>query len=149
MNLTVVSPEEAIKPVQTCDFPVKEEVLDQMWAIVDKHGALGLAANQVGYYQAFFLVNYGKVRNVYCNPHLVTSTHLKRNRIVSSKEGCLSLPNYEFKIARWNFVELQYQDVEGNFKKEFFQGQLALIIQHEYDHLKGRLINGMTYEKVS
>jgi len=54
-------------------------------------------------------------------------------------EGCLSMPTIWGKVRRDNVVELRYQDGEGEKHEETFEGFMAVIIQHEVDHLNGTL----------
>jgi peptide deformylase len=55
------------------------------------------------------------------------------------EEGCLSIPNIREKISRKEKVRIKYYDQEWNLKEEEFDGMKARIIQHEYDHIEGKL----------
>jgi peptide deformylase len=56
-----------------------------------------------------------------------------------SEEGCLSVPETNGKIKRCEFVTLRYMDLDGNTQMIDADGLLAVCIQHEMDHLKGKL----------
>jgi peptide deformylase len=55
------------------------------------------------------------------------------------EEGCLSIPNVREKISRKDKLTLRYYDEDWNLHEENFDGMKARIIQHEYDHLEGKL----------
>ncbi len=79
---------------------------------------------------------------VVLNPKVVSYTQTnskkqkKKDKIL---EGCLSLPNFYGNVKRPTKIILEYQDLEGNKKKETFTGFQAHIIAHEIDHLNGVL----------
>ena len=55
------------------------------------------------------------------------------------EEGCLSVPNIRAKIKRPETITLKYQDLDENFHENTFTGLVSRIIQHELDHLQGKL----------
>ncbi|MCK4991574.1 MAG: peptide deformylase, partial [Bacteroidales bacterium] len=55
------------------------------------------------------------------------------------EEGCLSLPNIREEVTRTSHVRIEYYDENWNLKEEEYDGIRARVIQHEYDHLDGRL----------
>jgi peptide deformylase len=55
------------------------------------------------------------------------------------EEGCLSIPTIREKVARKDTVNIRYYDEQWNLKEEQYNGMKARIIQHEYDHLEGKL----------
>ena len=58
----------------------------------------------------------------------------------SMDEGCLSIPGIQVNVSRSETVIFSYQDTEGNSHEGEFSGLMARVIQHEMDHLNGRLI---------
>jgi len=69
-----------------------------------------------------------------CNPNLV-----KKRGKKSYDEGCLSVPSFYETIERADWIELEYQDLNGNACRLETDGLLAIVIQHEMDHLDGTL----------
>ncbi len=64
---------------------------------------------------------------------------IKREGKTTYEEGCLSVPTFFDNVDRATWIELQYQDIQGNNKKLQTDGLLAIVIQHEMDHLEGTL----------
>lgn len=105
---------------------------------------VGLAAPQIGKSLQIFLANYGGRNMVFINPKIIEISDSPKTELKSKKgrnilEGCLSLPHYYGPIVRSRKLMLQYMDINGETKTEFFKGFMAHIIQHEVDHLNGRL----------
>lgn len=97
---------------------------------------VGLAAPQVGYNIRMF-VALGKT---YVNP-IVMEKSLSREK---SSEGCYSLEREAFfDVNRAKMVKIKYQDLDGNMHVEKFDLFPAFVIQHEMDHLEGKLCSGV------
>jgi peptide deformylase len=94
---------------------------------------LGLAANQVGV-SLRVCVLYD--HSVMVNPRIIRFIGHR----VKVKEGCLSLPGQFFRVERCSEIEVGFQDATGHMHTETWSGLDAQIIQHELDHLNGRLI---------
>lgn len=147
MILALCSPEEAIKPVQSVTFPVDKDILEQMWKILEVNNGIGLAAPQVGYYQAFFIYKLGNERRVVCNPHITLRQASHNRRFAIGREGCLTLPGAHYCVARWVKIRMDAQDENGSHWFGFYNDLGARLMQHEVDHLKGFLIDGTNREK--
>jgi peptide deformylase len=94
---------------------------------------VGMAANQIGDRRAVFLAE----GEVYVNPVIIWTTDAPKE---SALEGCYSLPdNKDFLVARAPSIRLRWQDVRGEFFERRFNGFHARVIQHEMDHLLGKL----------
>jgi|ERR1700747_75006 len=101
---------------------------------MNKHGGIGLAANQVGLpFRVFVMGLHGSYYACF-NPEIVSTFGQ-----VGAEEGCLSYPGLFLKVQRADRVTMKYQDASGTFKEETFTGLTAKIIQHEIDHLNGKL----------
>ena len=111
------------------------------------HRALGLAAPQIGIADALFVINplteglvtglpEGQRPFVFVNPVLVRT----EGDLVESVEGCLSLPDQLAFVSRAEHCLLQYDDLEGHQHEAEFRGLVARVVQHELDHLEGKLI---------
>ncbi len=110
---------------------------------VDPEG-VGLASTQVGLDEQYFVAKKddGKFK-AYFNPKILKSS--KVTKVYT--EGCLSIPNYWGEVSRHLWVDVEYQDINGNKIKERLKGLEAHIYQHECDHLKGVLFMDHILEK--
>lgn len=103
---------------------------------------VGLAAPQVGVnFSLFVFRNKNRITTV-INPKLLSHSQEEvldvRNKH-TMLEGCLSIPRYYGKIKRFNDVKISYLDENGKEHLEEFKAPEAIIIQHEMDHLEGKL----------
>jgi peptide deformylase len=135
MNL--VSLEETKTPLQDASFPIKKEVLDEMYSIMHKNNGVGLAACQVGYFQRFFIFDLGHGMRVCCNPKLYVR---KQSRTYRTQEGCLTVPGKEYFVKRLTAVKLRGFNENGQPFDWICIGRLAQVVQHEMDHLAGKCI---------
>ena len=94
-------------------------------------GGVGLAAPQVGMPLRLFIVNFGKVNEVFINPRVIS----RGKETDSLEEGCLSVPRTWGNATRATKVKIEYLDLKNRRKRSVFSGYYARIIQHEYDHL--------------
>ncbi len=96
---------------------------------------VGLAAPQIGISKRFFIA----LEKMYINP-TITGFSKETNK---RKEGCYSLEkDKEFLVRRHDWVILKWQDRGGNEHVKKFDGFRGQVIQHEYDHLQGKLCSG-------
>ena len=106
------------------------------------HG-IGLAAPQVGIAKRVFIVdtsiieekNIDPLKEVFINPSITKVSE----DISSDEEGCLSIPFIRGNVPRPNSIIISYFDREYKQQHHSFLGFNARVIQHEYDHLEGRL----------
>lgn len=123
-----------LRPVRQFDQNLATLVQDLVDTMIFANGA-GLAANQIGVDAQVFVVGIGSKPQVFVNPNLKI---LKSDRRALD-EGCLSVPGFRGPVPRSGSVELTYQDLTGKRKKLRATGFLARVLQHEYDHLQGKL----------
>ncbi len=102
------------------------------------HG-IGIAAPQVGISQKIAIVDVsprvpGARRLVLVNPEI-----LDYEDEVASREGCMSLPDYTGLLKRYNRITTRWQDESGELQEKASEGIEAICIQHELDHLEGKL----------
>ena len=71
---------------------------------------------------------------------LVTAEIVEKDGVEVTEEGCLSVPGYFEEVTRAEHVKVRYLDRDGNQQEEDFDGLLAVCVQHEIDHLDGRLV---------
>lgn len=115
---------------------------------------VGLAANQVGMPLSLFIAKDSPdAKILICiNPKIVKKVIIAENqstkkRQKSKLEGCLSIKYIWGSVSRSSKVLLEYQDITGKHRKEWFSGFLATIIQHEVDHLFGTLFTQRVLEQ--
>ena len=134
------------KPVSKKDniADIIQDLRDTATAYEESHDCVGLAANQIGYDRKVIIVRihpHGNYKEnklfwlVMVNPVI---TALSKETI-DSEEGCLSLEGTRT-VKRYNGVMVVYQDVNGKMQSAEFWGLEACIVQHEVDHLGGKLI---------
>jgi len=102
-----------------------------------KAGGIGLAATQVNVHRQIFVVDVSSDKNklqIYINPKII-----EKRGTIEFEEGCLSIPNIREKINRKTDIEVTYFDENWNQFTENFNGMRARVIQHEYDHIEGKL----------
>lgn len=132
------------KPVKKIDKKIKTLISDMkktLRAQTDPEG-VGLAAPQIGKNLKIFVMLNEGVETVVINPKIVSLGRKKsipthnNNEIL---EGCLSIKHYYGPVERANHITIEYKDEKGNKHTKKFQGFEAQIIQHEIDHLNGKL----------
>ena len=123
------------------------ELTTAMFATMDQAGGVGLAAPQIGKSIRLFVVDLShfvegivlrsKHRKVYINPALeyLDSTDLLQYH----EEGCLSIPDIRLDVPRIKRLVISYFDVNWKRQEEELIDMPARVIQHEYDHLDGKL----------
>ncbi|MBK3519110.1 peptide deformylase [Carboxylicivirga marina] len=126
-------------------YPNLDSIIRDLWATMYRTDGIGLAAPQVAKSIRVFVIDadvykdeYPELRGfkrVFINP---TLEPLKGPNEWMT-EGCLSVPAINKRVKRPMRIQLSYQDENFNSVKEVFEGMTARIIQHEYDHLEGRL----------
>lgn len=96
----------------------------------------GLSANQIGYSVRIIAIRKGikDEFQIMLNPRIINHSTSTQTQI----EYCLSLPARN--ITRWNTIDVLYETPSGILRKERFVGLKAAIIQHEIDHLNGKII---------
>ena len=131
-------------PVERVDDELRRTLDDMLETMYDAPG-VGLAANQVAIPKRFIVVDAGNrkddeedARSPICliNPQIVSSG----GELVSYEEGCLSLPDVHVDIERPQSITVRYIDRDGREQELNAEGFLATVIQHEVDHLDGKLI---------
>lgn len=123
------------------EISVLQDTIKDMFIIMDTHRGVGLAANQVGLDINLFIM---RLHDQKLNQHIeyvcINPTITAKSITDSiSNEGCLSIPGVQEKIKRWDWVELKWLDMNGSTQTSIFTGYDATVVQHEIDHLKGKL----------
>ncbi|QIK64422.1 peptide deformylase [Leucobacter viscericola] len=121
-------------PILEVDDGVRA-LVDDLCETVDFDGRAGLAATQIGHTQRAFSLNIdGKVSYV-LNPEIVAL----EGEPQLTGEGCLSVPNLWFDVLRYPKATVRGMDLDGNEIVISGEGLLAQALQHECDHLDGKL----------
>ena len=137
--------------LRTVSSPVKfplddktERLIKWMIKIMYKNYGIGLAAVQVGYQSRIFVMDCtraGESPQVFINPEI----HKKSKESMIDFEGCLSAPGKRGEVRRYLRITLNYQDEKGEEHTKTFYNLAARCVQHEMDHLDGKLC--IDYEK--
>jgi peptide deformylase len=112
-------------------------LIDDMFETMVKENGIGLAATQVDVHKRVVVIDLSEERNepmVFINPEI---TQRAGNTI--SEEGCLSVPNNYAQVERSETITVQALNKAGERFSLEADGLLAICIQHELDHLKGKL----------
>lgn len=117
-----------------------------MFETLDASEGIGLAAPQIGKAIRVVVIDldvlsedfpeYKGFRKAFINPHIV---ELDDTNTDSSEEGCLSLPGIHEKVVRPTRIHVTYQDENFQQYDEWIEGYLARVMQHEFDHLDGKM----------
>ncbi len=122
---------EAISKITDAD----RQIFAQMLEIMRFSGGIGLAAPQVGINKQIVLVDVGQGPVFLINPRIT-----KKSGLAAMEEGCLSLPGIYVKVKRAKIVHISALNEENEKIKISASDLFARALQHEMDHLRGRLI---------
>ena len=129
-------------PTENLDFPLSEEnkiIIKNMINSMYQERGIGLAANQVGYNRKIFVMDVSNEKNnpqVFINPVVTAKNNIK----MKDKEGCLSCPGKEVKVNRSLSINLKWMCEHGKEQHKTFYHLPGRVVQHEMDHLNGKLI---------
>ena len=142
MILPIVEMDEVIlrRKTSDVDFPASDEVnalVRDMIDTLNNANGYGLAAPQVNRTERVFIARNGSRVLVFINPEITR----RWGKTTGATEGCLSLPGVTVVVPRPKFIKIDYTDENGvRHTNQKFRGHDARVLQHEYDHLEGRLI---------
>ncbi len=134
-------PDERLRTVATPVKEVNEEIrtlVDDMFDTMKDEKGIGLAASQIDVHIRVVVMDVSDEQNeprVFINPEIT-----KMDGTTISEEGCLSVPNNYAKVERAEKVTVKALDRDGKPFELEADGLLAICIQHELDHLKGKLL---------
>jgi peptide deformylase len=113
------------------------QLIDDMFETMYTAPGIGLAATQVDVHQRLLVADVSAEKNA---PHvLINPEILEKDGVAVTEEGCLSVPGYYEEVERANHIRVRFLDRQGEPREEEFEGLLAVCVQHEIDHLNGKL----------
>jgi peptide deformylase len=127
----------------SADYEGLKDLVANMWETMYSAQGVGLAAPQVGKAINLFVVDtsgfededYPDLKRVFINAEIIEEW----GEEWAFEEGCLSIPHIREDVYRWSDIAIKYQDENFEWHEEEFDGIAARVIQHEYDHVKGKL----------
>ncbi|ALV05104.1 peptide deformylase [Roseateles depolymerans] len=125
------------QPVAAVDDRIRQLADDMLETMYAAEG-VGLAATQVDVHERVLVMDVSEERNqplVLVNPELV----FKSDDLIEGEEGCLSVPTIYDKVMRHRKVTVQALDRDGNTFQFDAEGLLSVCVQHEMDHLAGKV----------
>ena len=128
------------------DFPDLTKLIDDMYETMYNAHGVGLAAPQIGKSIRLFVIDSAPfeddeekkkaaVKKAFINPQIIKEDGDEW----AFEEGCLSIPGIRENVYRPARVTIRYQDLDWQAHEEVFDGIVARVIQHEYDHIEGVL----------
>jgi peptide deformylase len=114
-----------------------QRLIDDMFETMYAAPGVGLAAPQVDFHQRLLVIDVSEHKNeplVFINPEI-----LSRGEVTEGEEGCLSVPGYYETVRRAQTVRVRAKDRNGKVFERDCDGLLAVCVQHEMDHLDGKL----------
>ncbi|MDA9804743.1 peptide deformylase [Gammaproteobacteria bacterium] len=127
------------KKVTKFDKSLKKLSEDMLYTMYEGNG-IGLAASQVDMHIRLIVMDLSEDRNeprIFINPEYEI---IDNESLASFEEGCLSIPGFIEEIIRPDKINLTWQDLDGKIHKDKPEGLLTICIQHEMDHLEGKLM---------
>lgn len=127
------------------DYPNLKELVQNMFDTMYNANGIGLAAPQIGLDIRLFVIDleplaeddeqYRGFKKVFINPEILE----RSGEIETVQEGCLSIPGINESVSRESTIRIKYQDENFQEYIEDYSDFFARCIQHEYDHIEGKL----------
>ena len=131
----------------TPDYPELNALIENMFETMHQAQGIGLAAPQIGLAIRLVVIDldvlaedfpeFKDFRRVYINAYIIETS----DETDSMEEGCLSLPGVHEKVTRSSRIHVQYLDENFEEHDEWVEGYLARVMQHEFDHLEGKVFS--------
>jgi len=123
-------------PVEVVDDALRTLIGNMFETMYDAPG-IGLAATQVDVHQRLLVADISSDKS---EPHvLINPEIIEKDGVTVTDEGCLSVPGYYESVTRAEHIRVRFLDREGEIQEMEAAGLLAVCIQHEIDHLDGKL----------
>lgn len=127
------------------DYPNLTTLIDNMFLTMYNADGVGLAAPQIGLTDRIFVVDlspladtepsFANFKKAFINAHIIE----RDGEEVMMEEGCLSIPGIHESVKRSNRIRIQYLDENLQAHDEVYEDYPARVLQHEYDHLDGKM----------
>lgn len=129
----------------SADYPELKQLVEDMYETMYEASGVGLAAPQIGKSIRLVVIDTGVVADE--DPEVERFKRVLINPVIYERggedvlmtEGCLSVPDIHEEVERPERIRVRYFDEEFNEYDEEYEGYSARVIQHEYDHLEGKL----------
>jgi peptide deformylase len=131
------------------DHPGLGDLISSLFETMYHSDGIGLAAPQIGLSLRIFVIDASPLeeddpslknfKKVFINPMIISY----EGPMEKYNEGCLSIPEIREDVEREAAVRIRYCESDFRYREEYFEGIVARIIQHEYDHLEGRLFTDL------
>lgn len=144
MDQIFVYPDPVLRrPIPECRLALKEirQIAQRLINVMgrEKHG-IGIAAPQIGIAQRIAVVDVS-ARSPGCSRMILVNPKILEGRDPDiGKEGCMSIPDYTALVKRFRWIRFEYTDLDGKQNQKTAKGIEAICVQHEIDHLDGRLL---------
>lgn len=149
MILPILAYGDTILKKKSSEIPMNyaglEELIENMFDTMYQAKGVGLAAPQIGLPIRLFVIDPSpyadediqvkKLKKVFINPKII---HVEGEYCLFN-EGCLSIPDIREEVERQEQITIQFLNEKGEEKIETYNGIAARVIQHEYDHIEGKL----------
>ena len=123
-------------PVETVDDALRA-LIDDMFETMYTAPGIGLAATQVDVHKRLLVADVSADKS---DPHVfINPVITEKDGVTVTEEGCLSVPGYFEEVQRAEHIRVKFLDRNGNETEMEAEGLLAVCIQHEMDHLEGKL----------
>ena len=138
---------EVAEPISP-DYPELQTLIDNMFDTMHNAEGVGLAAPQIGLAIRLFVIDVSPIdkedfpeldkyppTKVFINAEIVE----RSGELLNMDEGCLSLPQISERVPRHSKIRIKYLDENKQPHEDEFEGYYARVIQHEYDHIEGKV----------
>ena len=129
------------------NYPDLKKLITDMFDTLAESNGIGLAAPQIGRDIRVVVMDldvmkddypeYADLRKVFINTHILAFDETAPTEFMD--EGCLSLPGLTERVERYTRIKVRYQDEDFLVHEEWVEGFLARVMQHEFDHLEGKM----------
>lgn len=133
-----------VKSIDLNHLNMIKEMINLAGNFKDPEG-VGLAAPQIGISERFFIAKFDDSFKAFFNPE-ITFWGKRRRKFL---EGCLSIPDHYGEVTRPSLIKVKYQNDKGEIVYQRLTGLKAMIFQHEFDHLEGKLFIDYVIEQKS
>ena len=123
-------------PVESFDDGLKS-LIDELFETMYEAPGIGLAATQVNVHKRVLVADVSADKS---EPYaLINPVIVEKDGVTTTEEGCLSVPGYYEEVDRAEHIRVKFTDRNGDDVEMEAEGLLAVCIQHEMDHLEGKL----------